>query len=104
MGRRDRRPSRQTRRVLEVLLAAPDEWHHGYDLMERTGLKAGTLYPILIRLAEREILETRWEEAPPRGRPPRHLYRLAGDGEAAAVALGVPKPALPARAAIGRTA
>ena len=90
--------------MLEVLLAAPEDWHHGYDLAQRTGLKAGTLYPILIRLAERDVLETRWEDAPPRGRPPRHLYRLAGDGEAAAVALGVPRPTLPVRAAIGRPA
>jgi DNA-binding PadR family transcriptional regulator len=38
--------------------------------------KAGTLYPILIRLADRSWLETMWEKEIPGGRPVRHLYRL----------------------------
>jgi len=42
-------------------------------------LKSGSLYPILVRLADRGLLETSWE--PGAGsRPPRHLYRLTGDG------------------------
>ena len=102
---RHRRPSDQTRRVLEAMLIDADAWHHGYDLAQRTGLKAGTLYPILIRLAERGILEAAWEDPPPRGRPPRHLYRLARGGEPAAVALGVPVPTRPpAVAALERPA
>src|SRR4029077_12790770 len=44
-----------------------------------TGLKSGTLYPILIRLAERKLLETSWETAEV-GKPPRHLYRLTPEG------------------------
>jgi PadR family transcriptional regulator, regulatory protein PadR len=42
------------------------------------------LYPILIRLAERGLVEARWEEEQPPGRPRRHLYRLSPDGVAAA--------------------
>jgi DNA-binding PadR family transcriptional regulator len=44
-----------------------------------TELKSGSLYPILMRLADRGLLETEWEtnEA---GKPPRHLYRLTPDG------------------------
>jgi PadR family transcriptional regulator len=68
--------------VLLALSAEPDEWRHGYELGQQVGLKAGSLYPILIRLADRELLEARWEDLadPTPGRPPRHLYRLTGSG------------------------
>ncbi|MGW4122717.1 PadR family transcriptional regulator [Nocardia sp. NPDC004711] len=46
----------------------------------RTGLASGTLYPILARLSDAELLETRWEDGPAAGRPPRHLYRLTAAG------------------------
>ncbi|HNY40448.1 MAG TPA: helix-turn-helix transcriptional regulator [Bryobacteraceae bacterium] len=62
-----------------MLLALAEErtaWHHGYDLCLRTGLKAGSMYPILMRLADRELLGASWERELPSGRPPRHLYRL----------------------------
>lgn len=73
------RLSPQTRTLLEALLDGPKDWHYGYDLSRLTGLKSGTLYPILMRLAERKWLETRWE-APEPGKPPRHLYRLTPNG------------------------
>ncbi len=73
------RRSPQTVRVLAELLGAPREWRYGYDLSRNTGLKSGTLYPILMRLAERGLLETSWETVEA-GRPPRHLYKLTGDG------------------------
>jgi PadR family transcriptional regulator, regulatory protein PadR len=79
MARR-RRPSPQTLAVLFALAAKPDEWSHGYDLCRSLGLKAGTLYPILIRLAERDLVVTAWEGNPPRGRPARHLYRISPGG------------------------
>lgn len=77
---RSRTPSPQTIAVLAALAADPAAWRHGYDLGLRTGLKAGSLYPILIRLADRGLLEARWESAPPPGRPARHLYRLTPTG------------------------
>ena len=55
-------------------------WSHGYELCGSLGLKAGTVYPILMRLADRGQVETTWEQNPARGRPPRHLYRLAPAG------------------------
>ncbi len=73
----------QTRTLLEALLEGAKEWHYGYDLSRATGLKSGTLYPILMRLADRQWLETRWEAVEP-GKPPRHLYRLTPNGLAAA--------------------
>jgi DNA-binding PadR family transcriptional regulator len=67
-----------------VLLALADQgsgWSHGYGLCGRLGLKAGTMYPILMRLADSGQVETAWESDVPRGRPPRHLYRLSPAGE-----------------------
>ena len=80
---RVRRPSPQTIAVLQALLAEPDAWRYGYELGQQVGLKAGSLYPILIRLADRGLLEASWETPAdePAGRPPRHLYRLTGDGQ-----------------------
>jgi DNA-binding PadR family transcriptional regulator len=73
------RLSPQTLLVMEGFLHSPAEWKYGYDISRNTGLKSGTLYPILIRMAEREMLETSWENSEA-GRPPRHLYRLTAEG------------------------
>jgi PadR family transcriptional regulator, regulatory protein PadR len=73
------RLSPQTLLVLDLFLQEAKEWKYGYDISRSTGLKSGTLYPILMRLSERELLETSWEMAEP-GRPPRHLYRLTVTG------------------------
>ena len=76
-----RRSSPQTVAVLLALAEQGSRWSHGYDLCRRLGLKAGTVYPILMRLAERGHLETSWEQQEAvHGRPPRHLYRLSPDG------------------------
>ena len=82
-----RRPSPQTVAVLLTLGDQAAAWSHGYDLCRALGLKAGTVYPILIRLAERGLVETAWEHDVPRGRPPRHLYRLSLDGAELVAAL-----------------
>jgi PadR family transcriptional regulator PadR len=76
--------SAQTLSVLAALCAEPQAWRHGYGIAKGTGLKSGSLYPILIRLADRGLVEARWEEEQPAGRPPRHLYRLTAGGLAAA--------------------
>ncbi|SCG79263.1 PadR family transcriptional regulator [Micromonospora humi] len=75
-----RHPSPQTAAVLTALAEAGEGWSHGYDLCRALGLKAGTVYPILIRLAERGHVEMSWETDPPRGRPARHLFRLSTAG------------------------
>ena len=78
--------SAQTLAVLAALAAEPSSWRHGYDLARETGLKSGTLAPILVRLADRDLVTACWEEGEPAGRPRRHLYRLTSDGLAAATA------------------
>jgi len=91
--------SAQALAVLAALAARPADWRHGYDLARETGLKSGTLYPILVRLADREIVRACWEEGEPSGRPRRHLYRLTSDGLAAATAALAAAPAPAPRAA-----
>jgi PadR family transcriptional regulator, regulatory protein PadR len=76
--------SAQTLSVLRALVADAASWRHGYGLAQETGLKSGTLYPILIRLAERGLVEASWEDGQPAGRPRRHLYRLTAEGLAVA--------------------
>jgi PadR family transcriptional regulator len=83
--------SQQTRAVFAALLANPSGWRHGYDIARETGLKSGTLYPILIRLADRGLVEARWEDEQPAGRPRRHLYRLTAPGLVAAHAATAPE-------------
>jgi PadR family transcriptional regulator PadR len=78
---RARAYSRQTRAVLAALLTDPAEGRYGYDLARATGLASGTLYPILMRLEGRGLLEARWEFT---GGRPRHMYRLTANGLEAA--------------------
>ena len=78
--------SPQSLSVLAALAGQPSAWQHGYALARQTGLKSGTLYPILIRLADRDLVEACWQEEPAPGRPRRHLYRLTPDGLASATA------------------
>ena len=78
--------SAQTLAVLAELAATPSRWRHGYGIARDTGLQSGTLYPVLIRLASRGLVEASWEDEQPSGRPRRHLYRLTPDGLATATA------------------
>jgi len=99
--------SPQTLAVLGALAAEPSSWRHGYDLARETRLQSGTLYPILVRLADRNLVEACWEEEQPAGRPRRHLYRLTSDGLAAATPALAAAPATspaPRRAAAPRLA
>lgn len=78
------RRSRQTVAVLAALLRRGQSWHYGYDLLKETGLKSGTLYPILARLKGGGWLQEKWEKPAAPGRPPRHLCRLNRNGRLAA--------------------
>jgi PadR family transcriptional regulator PadR len=82
-----RRLSPQSVGVLGALADDPAQWRYGYELGQQVGVRAGSLYPILMRLTERGLLESSWEADPPTGRPPRHLYRLTSVGQQAAAEL-----------------
>src|SRR5271170_2354094 len=94
--------SAQALAVLAALCADPSVWRHGYGIARDTGLKSGTLYPILIRLADRGLVEARWEDEQPPGRPRRHLYRLTAGGLAAATAALAQAPSADQAPADGR--
>src|SRR5258707_8089919 len=72
--------SSQTRALLAAFLDRSGIWRHGYDLSKETGLKSGTLYPVLMRLSEQGLLESRWQDPERPGLPPRHAYRLTSSG------------------------
>ena len=46
--------------------------------------EVGHAVPILIRLADRGLVEACWQDEPAPGRPRRHLYRLTANGLASA--------------------
>jgi PadR family transcriptional regulator PadR len=79
---RTRRPSAQTTAVVLALAEEPSAWRYGYQLCRQLDIKPGSLYPILMRLTDRGLLETTWDTDVPAGRPPRHRYRLTGSGRA----------------------
>ncbi|MDB5694328.1 MAG: hypothetical protein JWO81_3391 [Alphaproteobacteria bacterium] len=78
-----RRLSSQSLLLLQALADGGSHWQYGLELARMTGLKSGTLYPILIRLAERDLLESCWLEPERSGRPPRHAYRINAAGRSA---------------------
>ena len=61
-----------------VLRALSRGFHHGFDIMDATGLPSGTVYPILRRLDREGLLQSNWEEhaaAQKEQRPPAPLLR-----------------------------
>ncbi len=77
---RKRALSGHARALLEALAAAGPRWSHGYELSSLTGIRSGTLYPLLIRLEGQGYLEAEWQKSAATGRPPRHAYRLTAAG------------------------
>lgn len=73
--------SPHARTLLAALLDARGGWSYGYELVSRTGIKSGTLYPLLIRLEAQGHLEAEWQQPVATGRPPRHAYRLTTAGQ-----------------------
>jgi DNA-binding PadR family transcriptional regulator len=66
--------------VLYAIANARQDWSYGLEISKVTGLKSGSLYPILMRCNERGLLESCWLESERPGRPPRHGYRLTKAG------------------------
>jgi len=71
---------------LQILAAIRDGHAYGLELVARTGLSSGTVYPTLGRLRRSGLVETRWEDqrvADREGRPRRRYYHLTQDGAVA---------------------
>jgi PadR family transcriptional regulator len=95
-------------RVLRAFLADPAGSRYGYDLMKATGLKSGTLYPLLGRLENEELVTSAWETPQQDGQRPRKYYRLTARGaevarlELAQISAGRRRsPARPAPGSLG---
>jgi DNA-binding PadR family transcriptional regulator len=76
--------SAQTRQLLAVMLRQPRTWQYGYEISKQTGLKSGTLYPLLMRLSDQGLLDSQWQDPERPGTPPRHAYKLTASGLALA--------------------
>ena len=66
-----------------ILSAVASGFRYGFDIIDATGLKSGTVYPALRRLERRGLLRSSWEDsakAHAEGRPPRRMYDLTSDG------------------------
>lgn len=74
----------EVRQVLDEFLARPAQPLYGYDLMRRTGLPSGKLYPVLARLERAGWLARERGATHTADRPPRYRYRLSSAGAAAA--------------------
>jgi DNA-binding PadR family transcriptional regulator len=71
-----------------VLQGIASGFCYGFDIIEATGLRAGTVYPILRRLEASGLVVSAWERltrAKSAGRPPRRNYRITRAGEAVLV-------------------
>ena len=67
-----------------VLEALARGYHYGFDIIDATNLRSGTVYPILRRFENEGLVTSEWE---PHGvatrdqRPPRRYYALTPDGK-----------------------
>jgi PadR family transcriptional regulator PadR len=81
------RLSRQGLRVLRAFLdnyeaSGKDAGLAGADVMRKSALTSGTLYPLLIRFEDAGLLTSEWETQAPEdlGRPRRRIYSLTSTG------------------------
>ncbi len=69
--------------TLAVLQALTDGARYGFDIVDRTGLPTGTVYPALAALERRGLVSSRWESdgrARAEARPRRRYYRVTAEG------------------------
>lgn len=69
-----------------ILAALQHGARYGLDIIQRSGLKPGTVYTTLRRLEQRDLVRGEWEDpsiAEAERRPRRRYYELTGDGASA---------------------
>lgn len=75
--------TRSTLAVAEVMLGNPGGRFYGYDLYRITGVRPGTLYPMLWRFERDGLLSSAWQDpgSMPTGQVhPRKYYLLTDHG------------------------
>jgi PadR family transcriptional regulator PadR len=65
-------------KVFKVLLDDPAAKHYGLEIGKASGLPSGSIYPLLMRLEQAELLSSQWEDVDQNavGRPRRRQYQL----------------------------
>lgn len=69
--------------TIAVLQALADGHRYGFDIIDRTGLPSGTVYPSLTTLGRRGFVTSSWEDealAEAEGRPRRRYYEVTRAG------------------------
>jgi DNA-binding PadR family transcriptional regulator len=69
--------------AVSILKAVADGVRYGFDIMDRTDLPSGTVYPALSRLERDGLVRSRWEDlekAHGDRRPPRRYYQITAPG------------------------
>ena len=69
--------------AMAILGAIADGTAYGFDLMDRTGLPSGTVYPALARFERDGLVRSGWEDArraQREKRPPRRYYEITAEG------------------------
>ncbi len=69
--------------AVSVLQAIANGYQYGFDVIDRTGLPSGTVYPALSRLERDGLVKSAWEsdaDAHADGRPARRYYKLTAPG------------------------
>jgi len=75
---------RMTYATAMVLQALAAGLRHGFDIIDATGLRSGTVYPVLRRLEALGLARSQWEAvrvARSENRAPRKYYRLTRAAE-----------------------
>ncbi len=67
----------QSIKVLRTIVL--EDSTYGYAICKQSGLKEGTVYPILKRLLRDQFIEASWDFSEPQG-PPRKRYRATIKG------------------------
>ena len=77
-------PLRMTYATATVIQALDRGLRHGFDIIDATGIRSGTVYPLLRRFEDAKLVRSRWEAvaiARAENRPPRKYYELTEAAE-----------------------
>lgn len=75
---------RMTYAAAMVLQALDRGFRHGFDIIDATGLRSGTVYPLLRRFEDAGLVASEWEPvetARAENRPPRKYYELTDSAD-----------------------
>jgi DNA-binding PadR family transcriptional regulator len=71
--------------VFQAFLDSPADETYGFELSKATGLPSGTIYPILRRLEDDDLIKSHWSEVQTdTQRRQRRYYKLTAEGRRAA--------------------